>query len=341
MSQDFAQVGVYATPLEACEAVGVQYKEYYNRGGFACLALYDGGKTDGRMKRFADGRGGLIFNQREKTMAVWIDGYETGLKLKRKQKAEIKRQAEINRIQFEAQEKAKHELASRYSALFYRSAMPCSSHPYLTKKHVPMVDTLRVIEYDTAFSILESYYRDAGRPTPHSFPTSVRGGLSANAPLLVVPMRGEAKDFQALQLIDENGAKSFLWGCKKSGSYWQTMALPEFDKSPDLRIGIAEGVATALSVAYVKGMPVVSAMDCGNLTPVALQIRARFPRAKIVICSDVGNGEKDAQKASQAIKGELAVPMFTDALRAEFARLTGKETPTDFNDFYLAKGDLL
>ena len=60
-----------------------------------------------------------------------------------------------------------------------------------------------------------------------------------------------------------------------------------------------------------------------------------------MICSDVGNGEKDAQKASQAIKGELAVPMFTDALRAEFARLTGKETPTDFNDFYLAKGDLL
>ena len=66
MSQDFVQVGVYATPLEACEAVGDQYKEHNNVAGFACLALYDGGKTDGRIKRFADDRGGLIFNQREK-----------------------------------------------------------------------------------------------------------------------------------------------------------------------------------------------------------------------------------------------------------------------------------
>lgn len=118
------------------------------------------------------------------------------------------------------------------------------------------------------------------------------------------------------------------------------MRLPEFDPTFTETIGIGEGVATVLSVAQVKGFPVVSAMNCGNLEAVANVFRARFPKAKLLILSDVGNGEKEALKASQAVKGRLAIPKFTDALRAEFKRITGKDNPTDFNDYYLAKGEI-
>ena len=338
---DFVNVGTYATPLEACDAIGVQYRESYRGRGFGYLSLYEGGKTDGRVKIFDDSRGGMVFNQREKTMAVWLDDFDKGKKLTKAQKKQIQEQIAISRARFEAEEKAKHELAARYAALIYRTAKHCTNHPYLTTKRVPMPETLRVISYEDALCILKSYYAEAVKPEPFCIPSRGGHGLVTGSPLLVVPMRGEAKDFQAIQLIDEAGGKSFLWGCKKSGAYWQTDSLPEYDTNESLTIGIAEGVATALSVAYVKQIPVVSAMDCGNLTPVALQIRARFPRAKILILSDVGNGEKDALKAAQAVNGHLAIPKFTDALTADFERLTGKGNPTDFNDFYLAKGELL
>ena len=338
---DFVNVGTYATPLEACDAIGVQYRESYRGHGFGYLRLYEGGKTDGRVKNFDDGRGGVVFNQREKTMAVWLDDFDKGKKLSKAQKKQIQEQIAINRARFEAEEKAKHELAARYAALIYRTAKPCSNHPYLTAKRVPMTETLRVISYEEALSILKTYYAEVGKAEPFAIPSRGGNGLVKGSPLLVVPMRGEAKDFQAVQLIDEAGGKSFLWGCKKSGAYWQTEPLPEYAPDETISVGIAEGVATALSVAYVKGIPVISAMDCGNLPPVALQIRARFPKAKILILSDVGNGEKDALKAAQSVNGHLAIPKFTDALKADFERLTGKGNPTDFNDFYLAKGDLL
>ena len=204
-----------------------------------------------------------------------------------------------------------------------------------------MVDTLRVIAYEEALAILKDYYAEVGKPEPFSIPSRKGKGLLAGSPLLVVPMRGENKDFQAVQLIDSDGGKSFLWGCRKSGAYWQTEPLPEFDPSESIYVGIAEGVATALSVAYVKKIPVISAMDCGNLPSVALQIRRRFPKAKILILSDVGNGEKEAQKATQIVNGFFAIPEFSDELRLRFEHLTGKQLPTDFNDYYLARGMLL
>ena len=55
---DFTLMGIYATPLEACDAVGVQYKEIGTRAGFSYLNLEHGGKGDGRLMRFNDGRGG-------------------------------------------------------------------------------------------------------------------------------------------------------------------------------------------------------------------------------------------------------------------------------------------
>lgn len=332
--------GVFKTPLEACDVTTVKYIDKQYRTIFSRLNLINGGKGDASIREFPDSRGGIVFNHRERTYAVWFDDYKDGHELTEAQKRKLKAEMEAARRQAEAEERAKHERAARYAIEFYRNATPVTIDQYLNSKHVRPTPTLRSIPYAKAFDILKAYYLEAFGYTPSGFQGKGGTMLKTDKDLLLVPMRGDVSRVQTIQLIDETGAKAFLCGGKKKGAYWQSVKLSEFDPETTMTIGIAEGVATALSVKQVKGFPVVSAMDCGNLKPVALEIRARFPKAKILILSDVGNGEKEAFEAAQACGGELVIPKFTDALKAVFKRLTGKDSPTDFNDYYLAKGEL-
>lgn len=337
---EFALLGVYATPLEACDAIGVKYEEKGRGAGFARLNLIQGGKGDASIRAFSDSRGGIVFNHRERTYAVWFDDYKHGRELTESQKRKLKDEMEAAHRQAEAEERAKHERAARYAMEFYRNSTPVTIDRYLDRKHVKPTATLRSIPYAKAYEILKAYYLEAFGYTPSGFQGKGGTTLKADKDLLLVPMRGDVSHVQSIQLIDETGAKAFLCGGKKKGAYWQSEKLLEFDPDTNMTIGIGEGVATVLSVKQVKGFPVVASMDCGNLKPVALEIRARFPKAKILILSDVGNGEKEAFEAAQACGGELVIPKFTDALKADFKRLTGKDNPTDFNDYYLAKGEI-
>lgn len=334
---EFSLLGVYLTPLEACDATGVKYEEKGRSEGFTRLNLIHGGKGDASIRTFADGRGGIVFNHRGKTMAVWFDDYKDGHELTETQKRKLKAEMEAARRQAEAVERAKHERAAFYAMQFYRNSSPVTKDHYLKRKHVKPTATLRSIPYAKAFDILKAYYLEAFGYTPVGFLGKGGTTLKADKDLLLVPMRGDVSHVQTIQLIDETGAKAFLCGGKKKGAYWQSEKLPEFDPDATMTIGIGEGVATVLGVKQVKSFPVVAAMDCGNLKPVALEIRARFPKAKILILSDVGKGEKEAFEAAQACGGELVIPKFTDTLTAHFKALTGKDNPTDFNDYYLAK----
>lgn len=330
--------GAFKTPLEACDAATVKYIDKQYRTTFSRLNLVYGGKGDASIREFADGRGGIVFNHKDRTYAVWFDDYKDGHELTEAQKRKLKAEMEAARRQAEAEERAKHERAARYAMEFYRNSIPVTIDHYLNRKHVKPTATLRSIPYVKAFDILKAYYLEAFGYIPSGFQGKGGTTLKTDKDLLLVPMRGDVSRIQSIQLIDETGAKAFLCGGKKKGAYWQSEKLPEFDPDTNMTIGIGEGMATVLSVKQVKGFPVVAAMDCGNLKPVAEQIRTRFPKAKIIILSDVGNGEKEASKAAQAVNGQLAKPKFTDVLRADFKRLTGKDNPTDFNDFYLAKG---
>lgn len=337
---EYQFVGAFKTPLEACDATTVKYIDKQYRTIFSRLNLIDGGKGDASIRVFADCNGGAVFNHKDRTYAVWFDDYKNGHELTEAQKRKLKVEMEAARRQAEAEERAKHERAAFYAVQFYQNSNLVTNDPYLKRKHVKPTATLRSIPYVKALDILKAYYSEVFGYTPSGFQGKGGATLKTDRDLLLVPMRGDVSHVQTIQLIDETGAKAFLCGGKKKGAYWQSEKLPEFDPDTTMTIGIGEGVATVLSVRQVKGFPVVAAMDCGNLKPVALEIRARFPKAKIIILSDVGNGEKEALEAAQSVNGQLAIPKFTDALRADFKRLTGKDNPTDFNDYYLAKGEI-
>ncbi|HKW29246.1 MAG TPA: DUF3631 domain-containing protein, partial [Verrucomicrobiae bacterium] len=105
-------------------------------------------------------------------------------------------------------------------------------------------------------------------------------------------------------------------------------------ETPDSPLVIAEGFATAASIAEATGLATVAAMNAGNLPTVAKALREKFPEREIIIAADNdqftdGNpGLAKARDAAFAIRAKLAVPAFKN--------VTTK--PTDFNDLHKLEG---
>jgi len=149
---------------------------------------------------------------------------------------------------------------------------------------------------------------------PHG--TRQRGGS------LLVQMRNTASELLNIQTIGADGDKRFLFGGEVSGCYFAI-------GKPTGRLCIVEGFATGASVREATGDAVAVAFNAGNLKPVAMALRAKFPDLPIVLCADddyrtAGNpGITKATEAARAIGGLMAVPDF------------GQDRPgkaTDFND---------
>ncbi len=166
-----------------------------------------------------------------------------------------------------------------------------------------------------------SIWRDLS-PAPDNHPYLVRKrvhnhGLRVSGGALVVPIRNSAGVLHSLQFIDGDGQKRFLSGGRKKGCYFAIGA-------PTGRLCIAEGYATAASVHEVTGYAVAVAFDAGNLAPVALALRAKYPSLILTICADNdadaphNTGLTKAREAALAVGALLAVPPISG----------------DFNDLY-------
>ena len=128
---------------------------------------------------------------------------------------------------------------------------------------------------------------------------------------LVVPLRDANGILQSLQFIGPDGRKTFLTGGRKKGCYCAI-------GKPEHAICICEGYATGASIYQAAGLAVAVAFDAGNLMPVALSMRRKFPRLKLLICADddsktPGNpGLTAANAAAAAVRGAVAVPSFAE-----------------------------
>ena len=93
---------------------------------------------------------------------------------------------------------------------------------------------------------------------------------------------------------------------------------------------IAEGYATAATLAEHGKVPTLAAYDSGNLLSVATSIRERWPDKAIVIAGDDDHGlennpgREKALAAAEAVAGVAIFPNFSAEQRAQGF--------TDFND---------
>lgn len=261
-----------------------------------------------------------------------------GRKLTRAEQRKIAAQIQEARRKADAQRADEWRRAAAVAAQIVRSSRSAVEvgHPYLTRKHVRPVAPLGVIEADAVRSI---YQRATGEEAHWLW--SYKRSSPMSGLLLVVPcyLGGFADYLSSVELIDGAGSKVSLKGGRMGGAFWTPDGLIEAAERGS-RIGIAEGIATALSISQVKGFPCVAARSCGNLKATAKTLRNRFPRADLIVCADKGNGEEAAEEAQKEANARIAVPKFDQQLLERFKRITGDDLPTDFNDYFLAKGEI-
>ncbi|SCY42366.1 putative DNA primase/helicase [Nitrosospira sp. Nl5] len=207
------------------------------------------------------------------------------------------------------------DTATRAMAIWRAATEAKADHPYLERKRVSPVATLREIDAGAAAKIL-------------GYPPKSRGQLLTGR-LLVVPVK-QGDKLSTLELIDGDKRKTALAGRgSKAGGYWAPESLP--DVVGTLLIG--EGVATVLSSKEATGYPAIAALSSGNLLAVAKAMRERYPAAALVILADLvkatGAPDPHAIEAAQSVGGKLAVPHFA---------ASSDPDATDFNDMVLTGG---
>lgn len=153
-----------------------------------------------------------------------------------------------------------------------------------------------------------------------------------------IPIQDTERRTYGLQVIydqKKNGRDKSFWpaGLAKKGHFFLIGGIP------DRLLLIAEGFATAASIHQATKLPVAVAFDAGNLLPVVKALKAKYKRAKFLICADddyrtEGNpGVTHARNAALAVEGSVVFPVFTEE------RPTDTKGPTDFNDLHLLEGE--
>lgn len=120
------------------------------------------------------------------------------------------------------------------------------------------------------------------------------------------------------QYIQEDGTKRFAKDSRKDGCFHAVGGIDAVAAAPVLVI--AEGYATAASVAEALGHATVAAFDSGNLTAVAKALNEKYPDKPVIIAGDddaalalthgVNAGRVKAQEAAEAVGGKAIFPTF-------------------------------
>jgi putative DNA primase/helicase len=138
-----------------------------------------------------------------------------------------------------------------------------------------------------------------------------------------------------MQYIQEDGTKRFAKDSKKEGCFHPVGGMDALSAAPALVI--AEGYATATSLAEGLGHATVAAFDSGNLPHVARSLREKFPDKPIVIAGDDDKaqeierghnpGRAKAEEAAKDVGGKAIFPIF-----APGEQQANPKGFTDFND---------
>jgi hypothetical protein len=370
----------FATCAAACAFVGIDEPNRTKLGGWVRSDAQDCGKhgrLDGAVYFFPQGNGGMAVNNRRpdndpaKKALFYYDYGQPGKKLTARELAERRRREQLAawnyQLETARQIKAVSWIAQRLAKIAY--APDRWAHSYLTNKRVADVPgapkgvifrkdlqaVLNSLPFDVKGAIYMSDELDENK-CPHL-------PLAAEHSYLFVPLMGASSPLpMSAQLISDRADlprnKAFLKGTKKFfdcvgqrvGLLWAPHDLP-FSCSDSLEIGLAEGLATALSARRLRGYPVCAGLDCGNLKYAARTLRSRYPNARIHLLADRdtnGAGKAGAMEALEALAaGRLTpnadmeiCPAADPATLARFREWKGCETATitDFNDYEIAKG---
>lgn len=263
------------------------------------------GRLDGSYRGFLDGRpAGNICNFKTGVSRNWTTQQN-------RPAMTYQQRQEMNKAIAEKQEQDAREQAQRYEAVAQFIAKKFPTCP-------PVQDAT-------------PYMRAKGICWHDGVLGGVRTNVDGQKTIIVI--HDENGKPWSTQTIHPDGAKIFFKGGKISGCFHAVGGMNALGKAPS--IVIAEGYATAASLAEVLEQPTVAALNAGNLKPVAEALRRKYPDKIIVIAGDddfrqeakngCNPGREKAQAAAEAVGGVAVFPKFAPGEQE-------REGFTDFND---------
>lgn len=294
--------------IAACENMGIRYQQFQPDDQFHPVDAIDGkpGNKAGRIKLFADGQGGIVFNFKTGQQQPFFINSKQGERASTEELERIRREQ-----QRRDREKLKaYDLAAHRAVEYLRPTQPASpDHPYLVRKRI------------------KPHRARAG-----TWRRTIKNQLGERVEIaiensLIIPMFNKDGKIRSLQAIFPethpalNRDKDFLPGSQLFGLFFW------FGPMTD-EILIPEGFATAASLYEETGNRVYMAFTANNLMTVCRYIRGKLPDNEIIVCADndantSGNpGLTKATEAAEAIGARVAVPPITG----------------DFNDFITSLG---
>lgn len=181
-------------------------------------------------------------------------------------------------------------------------------------------------------SFSAKYQALVAKSTPGQSAYLTAKGLEYPLPLLpdgslLVALTNDDGAVTGAQIIKPDGEKRLVAGTVKKGAFFTV----NMSDNPETVI-IGEGLATVLSVHLMRpDAMAVTAIDAGNLLPVAKVMRRKYPDAQIIIAADndikpgePNTGRDAAEKAAKSISGWLTLPP--------------GEHKADWNDYHQANG---
>jgi len=150
-----------------------------------------------------------------------------------------------------------------------------------------------------------------------------------------IPAHDEHGKVWSMQYIREDGTKRFAKESRQEGCFHVLGGFDQLKAVPALVI--AEGYATAATLAETLGYATVAAFNSGNLPQVAKSLHAIYPNKPIVIAGDndvhleqtqgINPGRAKAEEAARAVGGKVMFPIFAPGEQSE-----NPKGFTDFND---------
>jgi putative DNA primase/helicase len=231
---------------------------------------------------------------------------EARLDITPKDRQRIAQQMREAAAQRERELQVSHQQAVNTCSLIWGSAEESGTNDYLTSKGLsPPISDYGLRQGKGSF----------GTYTP----------FGDNEVSLIVPSVDVDGTLHSLQFVSTGGRKRFYPGGKLKGHFCHFGLIDN-----PVKILIAEGVATALTLFEDSGFPVVAAFNCGNLAAVAETIRWKYFDTDILICAD--DDHTTEGNPGCAMAAEAAVRIGCDWVPPDFTGLPRGPKDTDFND---------
>lgn len=298
---------------QACDAIGAVLDRPLPAPGKHIRLKHFDSRTNNRsiyLNVNPDGDGGCVYSFRTNEIIFWSSKNKLDQTKKVLKKTANKSYPKSN--------ESNEALVKKLLA----AATKIKKHPYLQRKYLTKFAQYPLYEINR--KEIEKVYRE------------ILFKYFSGDRFILVPLQDINGNFQTAQLINEGGEKRFLKGSIKN-YFFITQSI-----QTSKIIGIAEGVATALSVTQVKKIPVVAAMSCNQFKRIVPLIKKSFPDASLIVLADKGNGEQEARKVALENGVRFAVPDFSEISEKRIAQFFDlEEQPNDFNDYFILEGKLL